>query len=521
MKRTITELFTKLFSRIDPYRAFFIVTLLIAAFFRLFRLSENPVALNQDEAINGYDALSLGSTLRDHHGNFLPPMLESFGDWSSPLITYITIPFVKVLGLNEFSIRLPIALLGVGSTALIYVLIKQLFKRRDLALLGSFILATSPWDITLSRWAIPPSIVVFFLMLFLVTFLWAFKEGKKTPYWQAALVGLTAGIAVYSYPTQKMFLPLFVAAIGLVYLKGNFKKLVVSGAVFAIIIAPIFYLTLTQPEKYNARYDSVSIESTGENVPLGIVVRYFEYITPYFAFGGGDPDTMHQVPGYSNFNGVFTVFFYLGLAVLINILVQKKKLMMLDQKHAYILLAWLVLFPIAASVTKDHFMLLRVVHVFPLFILLILMGYSLVAPALPRRLLFANLFVVGLFGTGVYFGDYVTRYREESKASYNYGVKELMGYLQANESQFDTVTMDHLPIYYLYYSKYDPKAFQELLKSQKEEDRFKVIGKYNFRKVDSEVFQTAPVVYEVKDEKNIWYKIYEPVARSYVVERLK
>ena len=105
----------------------FISTLLIALFLRLYRLSSNPVSLNQDEAVNGYDAYSLMMTTRDHHGNFMPVMLQSFDDWASSAITYLTIPFVKVLGLSEFSIRLPIALLGVGAVILIYILTVQLF----------------------------------------------------------------------------------------------------------------------------------------------------------------------------------------------------------------------------------------------------------------------------------------------------------------------------------------------------------------------------------------------------------
>ncbi|MCY7323551.1 MAG: glycosyltransferase family 39 protein, partial [Phormidesmis sp. CAN_BIN36] len=119
----------------------FALTLLIALFLRLYRLSSNPVSLNQDEAVNGYDAYSLMMTMRDHHGNFMPIMLESFDDWVSPTITYLTIPFVKLLGLSEFSIRLPIALLGTATVALIYILTVQLFNSKRLGLLAAFLLA--------------------------------------------------------------------------------------------------------------------------------------------------------------------------------------------------------------------------------------------------------------------------------------------------------------------------------------------------------------------------------------------
>ncbi|MFM5942030.1 MAG: phospholipid carrier-dependent glycosyltransferase, partial [Dolichospermum sp.] len=130
---------------------------------------------------NGYDAYSLITTMCDHHGNFMPIMLESFGDWVSPVITYITIPFVKLLGLSEFSIRLPVALLGVGTVVLIYLLSLQVFNDKKLALIAAFFLAIMPWHIILSRWAIPPSIVPFFLLLFMTVFLGAIKNNSKEP----------------------------------------------------------------------------------------------------------------------------------------------------------------------------------------------------------------------------------------------------------------------------------------------------------------------------------------------------
>ena len=95
--------------------------LIFSLVIRVFRLTSVPPALNQDEAVNGYDAYALGLTLKDHHGNFLPVMLQSFDDWASPLITYITIPLVKNLGLSVFSVRITASLLGVGSIFLLYL----------------------------------------------------------------------------------------------------------------------------------------------------------------------------------------------------------------------------------------------------------------------------------------------------------------------------------------------------------------------------------------------------------------
>lgn len=182
---------------------YLVLIIAIALLLRVYDLANNPIALNQDEAINGYDAYSLITTMGDHHGNFMPIMLESFGDWVSPVITYITIPFVQLLGLSEFSIRLPVALLGVGTVVLIYLFSLQVFNDKKLALIAAFFLAIMPWHITLSRWAIPPSIVPFFLLLFMTVFLGAIKNNSKEPYYKFILASLCAGILTYSYPTDR------------------------------------------------------------------------------------------------------------------------------------------------------------------------------------------------------------------------------------------------------------------------------------------------------------------------------
>src|SRR3712207_9193481 len=61
---------------------------------------------NQDEAIGGYDAYSLWLTGRDHLGHSFPLAgLESFGDWVSPLLTFLTVPAVGLFGLRVEVLR--------------------------------------------------------------------------------------------------------------------------------------------------------------------------------------------------------------------------------------------------------------------------------------------------------------------------------------------------------------------------------------------------------------------------------
>src|SRR5437868_4259461 len=85
---------------------------LFAGILRLWRLDTVPAGFNIDEAAFGYNAYSILKTGKDEYGTFLPLSLKSFGDYKAAGYAYIDIPFIALFGLNEFSVRLPSAILG-------------------------------------------------------------------------------------------------------------------------------------------------------------------------------------------------------------------------------------------------------------------------------------------------------------------------------------------------------------------------------------------------------------------------
>src|ERR1044071_3960171 len=107
-----------------------LVVILAGSVLRFARLKEIPPGLNQDEAVNGYDAYSLFLTGRDHHGHPFPfAGLESFGDWVSPFLTFVTVPAVGLLGLRVEVVRGVTAALGVLAILVMYLLGSELFQR--------------------------------------------------------------------------------------------------------------------------------------------------------------------------------------------------------------------------------------------------------------------------------------------------------------------------------------------------------------------------------------------------------
>ncbi|MCA9372207.1 phospholipid carrier-dependent glycosyltransferase [Candidatus Woesebacteria bacterium] len=158
----------------------------VAFAFRIYKLGTLPPSPLIDEVSFGYNAYSIAQTGRDEHGNFFPLVFEAFGDQKLPAYGYTMVPFVKLLGLNTFAVRLPSALIGVATVIALYFFLKELRCSEAVSLLGSLTLAVSPWSLTLSRFAYESNLG---LLLFLVGLIFALKSLKHSWIWHVVLAG--------------------------------------------------------------------------------------------------------------------------------------------------------------------------------------------------------------------------------------------------------------------------------------------------------------------------------------------
>ncbi len=164
--------------------------LLVASVLRLWNLGSFPPHLRNDEAALGYNAYSILSTGKDEHGEFLPLIFKSFGDWKPGLYVYLTIPFVALLGFSEVVVRLPSALVGIVSVALIYGIVLQLFKKELIALSSAFLLSVSPIFMPFSRGAWEVNVSLGLTLAGIYFFLISLKSSKFLLL-SAAAFGLT------------------------------------------------------------------------------------------------------------------------------------------------------------------------------------------------------------------------------------------------------------------------------------------------------------------------------------------
>ena len=153
----------------------FCLIFLIGIFFRLYKISSVPVALYQDEAMNGNNAMAALAT-----GNFKVFYPENNGR-EGLLINLQTIA-IAFFGNQIFSLRIVAALFGIFTILAIYLLAKEIFFQYPAAayisLCSAFFLATSYWNVNFSRLGLR-AITMPFFCCFSLYFLWRGWRAEK------------------------------------------------------------------------------------------------------------------------------------------------------------------------------------------------------------------------------------------------------------------------------------------------------------------------------------------------------
>src|SRR3990172_5340154 len=126
------------------------LVVLLAFFLRVNKVTEVPPSLNWDEVSIGYNAYSILKTGKDEWGEFLPLHFKSYGEYKLPAQIYASIPAIAIFGLNEFGVRITPVVYGTLTVFLLYLLVQELYRKKEISLISSFLLAISPFHIQLT-----------------------------------------------------------------------------------------------------------------------------------------------------------------------------------------------------------------------------------------------------------------------------------------------------------------------------------------------------------------------------------
>src|SRR3989344_3903352 len=115
----------------------------LSFFLNTFKKNLTPPCFTADEAAFAYNSYSILNTGRDEYGNFMPLRLKSFNDNKLPLYSYLSMPFIKFMGLSETSARGLNDLVSIFIPIAVFFLVKEIFNKNSIALTSAFLTATS------------------------------------------------------------------------------------------------------------------------------------------------------------------------------------------------------------------------------------------------------------------------------------------------------------------------------------------------------------------------------------------
>lgn len=506
---------------------------------RLIKLGDYPGGLGQDEAVDLYDAWSLLTTGAEHHGDRWPLNSRQFGDSPSTLPSYLTMPFVALLGPTEMAARLPCALLNVVAIPLFGLLLYRLFRSRAAGLFGALIFAVSPWNIYFSRWAVSPGFVTVFQVagLLLMIHLFTSQAGRLRIYGAAILTGFVLFLWTHQYLSQYFFAPFMIGAGILLWNRKNWPRILVMGGVYSAFMLLAILTRVSNPSTTGRLHRECIF--FGDHIWSNFWHNYCQYQSSLFLFKAPVMLPLHQIPLVSHIQHSLAPFYLLGLAVLFaGVIIPKRLLSLLGRPNsaddighwrraALWMLAGFLLAPIVGAIFTQEMYTARMTHLLAQALLITSLGcaaFWYLLCRLPLRAaapIFAIVLVCylglstvktvkGLVRNNLFFKEYLQQ-----------GVPDVMRYL-AHQPNVRSARLPRLYqgyIYHLCFTPVHPAKLNHVEVSPPQpgpEERWRYaevtrVGNYYFNQnMDGiEIAKTATLRHQVRDKDRVWFDLYE------------
>lgn len=221
---------------------FFGIVLLVAFTIRIWDFGILPYGMNQDGAMGAVDAKALADHGTDRLGMYMPVHFTAWGyGQMSVLLSYLSIPFIKLFGLNPVTARLPVLIISMLAIAVLYLLIKEISGITP-AQIALVLVSFTPWHFMQSRWALDCNMFPH-MMLFGVFFLYrGIKYRKRNLYLSMVFFAL----CMYSYGVSFYTVPVFLLCSCIYLLVKRLirvRDLLICIGIYFLISWPI-YLTM-------------------------------------------------------------------------------------------------------------------------------------------------------------------------------------------------------------------------------------------------------------------------------------
>ncbi len=489
---------------IKPKIAFLIIISVIVFFTRFYKLVSYPPHLTIDEVAIGYNAFSILRTGKDEWGTTFPISFRSVGDYKAPILIYLTVPFIKVFGLTELAVRLPVAIFSALSVFLFWILVsKYIFNKKYTLLpyLATTIFSISPWLISFSRSGFEAVLAFTFMMANVIFIFKLRKTGRLIDFFFMFLFAYLSAIAYHSTKIVVPLLNIFLVLLNYKY----FTSCVVgwySKNKYLLFLTTLLFIGITVFFLDNFIFGSGSSRAsmtfltkdfdyakalmpTFLSHPFSAITslagllsfwfkRYLEYFSSNFYLSSG---LGLATPGYPGQGVIYAIEYpFLIIGFLILIVIQKYLDNIFSNKFVtQTLIAWFFIAFIPASITNNSQHALRTLNIVPIISILIAVGISYVYANFKLKSVrfFFIAIIIGGYALGLtrFFDYYTLHYPIELSEGRSYGWKQVALFVRDHHSEYGKVYVDPrfgtdgpytygVPyLYFLFYSVFDPNVY--------------------------------------------------------------
>lgn len=523
------------------YSISLLLIVIIAVFFRFYHLSTVPPSPSLDEVTIGYNAYSILHTGKDEYGNFFPLLLRAYDDWRPALYVYLVVPFVKLLGLTIFAIRLPSVILSVVTVFVSFFLVIEMLHdwphKKIIAIMVSFFLSISPWHIYISRLGHEVNLGLTCAIVALYTFLFSINHPKRR--WFLVVSAFLFAVSLDTYQSEKVFMPIMVVILSLLFWKqaiSNKKIFIIALIVGSIVAIPFIDVSLSSQGLFRLQgtsafsgLDSIYQQTSRELlvdkqkkdvigeilhnrrmvIPTIFINNYASHFNLKWLFTNGGLESF-KAPGFGLFYPWELLFMIAGILFSFA----------LSMKVRIFLLGWVLAALVAPAITTQSPHAMRAINVLPIpqvLIALGLFGISQVFIYRKWRVFFTTvyLFIICIFiigGAYKFYQQYFYAFPKQESSSFQYPLSESIKYAIANQNKYKYIIISNNDalmqsyMFYLYYSKYDPQKYLAMGGTKSGGfAQWHKIGKFEFRTINwskDSMFHNVLVIGNVSDFPN-------------------
>ena len=431
---------------------FLILIFLISFFFRFYKTNTYPTLL-LNEATIGYNAYSLLET--------------GFENYKPELYVYLTIPFIKIFGLNTIATRLPSILLGSFLPILLYFLIKEINqKAHKTAIIAAIIATINPYLIHFSRGAWETNVLTFELVL--ASYLFFKYINKKLPRYLFLSI-LVFGLTFFTYQD--------------------------------VLTTSLFSYSRSSEEIQTITNETNQIDyQLFYNQPMfflrNFLSRYFNYFSPRFlTFEGDWQNPLYSTPYFGVLLYPSLIFLFIGIFFAFT---RNKK-----ENINYFFLFWLLVSPIPSALTRDSIQSAKTMSLSIPLIYFTALGIYAFFQKFNSKIL-KTLIIFSYLISFIYYGDlYLNHMVQKNPIDFLYGYKQAITYLIKNQNRFQKIYMTDYysqpDIYYLFYSQYSPSLYQQQANS-----KIKTIDNIYFETVQYNFIKDRPNTMSIFSQEEIY-----------------